>query len=103
MRIGIIGGFDRAASVMQGVAEANGHQLELHTGVMAGGASSASLRALVGRAELVVIVTEVNSHNAVLAARREARLRQRPLKIVRRMGPSQLAALLRELPKTEAA
>src|SRR5206468_6405359 len=77
-----------------------GHELELHTGVISGSASAAGLRALVARSELVVVVTDVNSHNAVKTARREARLRNRPLRIVCRIGASQLAALLEYLGET---
>jgi hypothetical protein len=95
MRIGVIGGLDRNVASLQTLAENQGHEVGFHTGVMAGPASSAALRALVARSELVVIVTEINSHNAVRAARREARLRHRPLKIVRKLGATQFAALLR--------
>jgi hypothetical protein len=94
MRIGVIGGLDRNVPALQTVAETQGHEVGFHTGVMAGPASSAALRALVARSELVVIVTDINSHNAVRAARREARLRHRALKIVRKLGATQFAALL---------
>ncbi|MES1209015.1 MAG: DUF2325 domain-containing protein [Pseudomonadota bacterium] len=97
MRIGIVGGIDRTANLLQGIAAARGHELELHTGVISGSASAASLRAVVARSQLVVVVTDVNSHNAVKTARREARLRNRPLRIVRRIGASQLVALLEDL------
>ena len=103
MRIGIIGGIDRTANLLQSVAAARGHELELHTGVISGSASADTLRALVARSELVVVVTDVNSHNAVKTARREARLRHRPLRIVRRIGASQLAALLEDLEQGRAA
>lgn len=103
MRIGIIGGIDRTANLLQSVAAARGHELELHTGVISGSASAATLRALVGRSQLVVVVTDVNSHNAVKTARREARLRHRPLRIVRRIGASQLAAMLEGLEQGRAA
>ncbi len=103
MRIGIVGGIDRSAHLLQSVAAARGHQLELHTGVISGAASANTLRALVARSELVLVVTDVNSHNGVKTARREARLRQRPLRIVRRIGASQLAALLEGLEQGRAA
>jgi hypothetical protein len=103
MKIGIIGGVDRSGTLLQEVAEARGHQLELHTGVMGSTASASSLRALIARSELVVVLTDVNSHNAVRAARREAKLRKRPLRIVRRMGSAQFAALLRGLGASEAS
>jgi hypothetical protein len=103
MRIGIVGGVDRSAGSLQDIARANGHQLELHTGVLTSAAAASTLRALVGRSELVVVVTDVNSHNAVRTARREARRRQRALKLVRRMGPTQFAALLHGLVGVGAA
>ena len=86
MRIGVIGGLDRNVASLQSLAETQGHEVGFHTGVMAGPASASALRSLVARSELVVIVTDINSHNAVRAARREARLRHRPLKIVRKAG-----------------
>jgi hypothetical protein len=98
VRIGVVGGLDRRARELETQALAGGHQLELHTGVLSGPASSAGLRALVGRADLVVILTEINSHNAVRMARRHARQQHRPVKILRRLGPSQLAALMSALP-----
>jgi hypothetical protein len=94
MRIGVIGGLDRSVTALAALAQTQGHEVQFHTGVMAGPASGAALRALVARSELVVIVTDINSHNAVRAARREARLRNRTLRIVRKMGVTQFAALL---------
>ena len=97
MRIGIIGGLDRNARDLEAVAEASGHELETHTGVIGGSSSTASLRALVARADLVFVLTDVNSHNAVHIARRAARLHHVPLRIVRRLGSTHLAAYLAEL------
>ena len=97
MRIGLIGGLDRNVSALQALGAASGHQVRFHTGVMAGPASAAALRALVSRSELVVVVTDINSHNAVRTARREARQLGRPLKIVRKMGHTQFSALLADL------
>ena len=71
--------------------------LELHTGVVAGSASAAGLRALVVRSDLVIVVTDVNSHNGVRMARRQARLANRPVRLLRRMNVSQFAALLQGL------
>jgi hypothetical protein len=97
MRIGIVGGLDRKARELEGIAHAWGHQLELHSGVIAGAASADGLRALVARADLIIVVTEVNSHNGVRLARRQAQLAHRPLRLLRRMGASQFEALAREL------
>jgi len=97
MRIGIIGGVDRSGSLLQAVAESRGHHLELHTGVMSSAVAASSLRALIARSELVVVVTDVNSHNAVRMARRVARSLHVPVRILRRLGPTQLAAYLQAL------
>ena len=97
MRIGIVGGLDRRARELEDIALARGHQLELHTGVIAGSASAAGLRALVARVDLVLVVTDVNSHNGVRMARRQARISGRPLRLVRRLGAAQFEALVRSL------
>jgi hypothetical protein len=97
MRIGIVGGLDRKARDLEGIAMRRGHDLQLHSGVVAGAASAAGLRALVTRSDLVIVVTDVNSHNGVRMARRQARLSNRPLRLVRRMNVSQFAALLQGL------
>jgi hypothetical protein len=103
MRIGVIGGLDRSVTALQALAATRGHEVGFHTGVIAGPASAASLRALVARSQLVIVVTEINSHNAVRAARREARLQGRPLKIVRKMGSTHFAALLQGVGGAERA
>jgi hypothetical protein len=97
MRIGIVGGLDRKARDLEGIAMRRGHDLQLHSGVVAGAASAAGLRALVTRSDLVIVVTDVNSHNGVRMARRQARLSNRPVRLVRRMNLSQFAALLQGL------
>jgi len=101
MRIGIIGGLDRNARELQQLARAGGHELDTHTGVVAGKASAASLRALVTRADLVLVLTEINSHNAVKLARRVARVHHTPLRILRRLSPGHLAAYLDALPAND--
>jgi len=102
MRIGIVGGLDRKARELEGIALARGHHLELHTGVIAGPASAAGLRAMVARSDLVIVVTDINSHNGVRMARRQARISRRPLRLLRRMGVSQFEALVRVLPGAAA-
>ena len=92
MRIGIVGGAERTADRLSAAATAAGHQLEFHDGHMRGTASE-RLRAMIERADVVVIVTEINSHGAVLQARELARRAHRPIRLVRRFGTSQLRAL----------
>lgn len=93
MRIGIIGGTERAESRLRDVATHGGHELEFHAG-HSSGPSSERLKSMMNRCDLVVIVTEINSHSAVLQARELARRTGRPIRILRKLGTSQLRALL---------
>lgn len=97
MRIGIVGGLDRSARELENIALARGHQLELHTGVIAGSASAASLRSLVARVDLVLVLTDINSHNGVRMARRQASISHRPIRLMRRLGAAQFEALVQAL------
>jgi hypothetical protein len=93
MRIGIVGGAERIEARLRTVALAEGHQLEFHPGHMNGNGSE-RLRAIVDRCDLLVVVTDVNSHAAVLQARELARRTGRPLRLLRRLGTAQLRLLL---------
>jgi len=93
MRIGIVGGAERIEARLRTVAVAGGHELEFHPGHM-NGRGSDKLRAIVDRCDLLVVVTDVNSHAAVLQARELARRSGRPLRLIRRLGTAQLKALL---------
>ena len=93
MRIGIVGGVERAEARLKNLAGAEGHDVEFHHGHTSG-TSSHRLRAMMERCDLVVVVTEVNSHAAVLQARALARQSGRPIRLLRKLGTSQLRALL---------
>lgn len=95
MRVGIVGGLDRNEGSYERLAHALGHEVEHHTGVMRGTAG-AELETLVKRADLVVILTDVNSHAAVKMTRKLSSLHRRPSVLLRRLGPSRFTALLRE-------
>jgi 4-hydroxy-3-methylbut-2-enyl diphosphate reductase IspH len=102
MFIGIVGGLDRQAPRLIDIGEAAGHRVQCHTGTLTG-ASASDLRSLVDRSDLVVIVTGLNSHGAVQLARRLARRSKRPARLIQRLGATQFAALVQELPATRAA
>jgi hypothetical protein len=91
-RIGVIGGHERAIASLEARAHALGCKLEHHAGHTAHG--TAAIEALIARADAVVICTDVNSHNAVHAARRACARRGVRAVLVRRFGPDQLAALV---------
>ena len=61
------------------------------------GRGSDSLEALVERSDLVICVTDVNSHAAVIGARRHARTLGRRCVLTRRLGLSRFRSLLAEI------
>src|SRR5262245_27988231 len=92
MHIGIVGGLDRAEPLFARIAASAGHTAEFHTG-RTNARGTAQLDALIERAELVVVVTDINSHGGVQLARRLAARRGRPVMIVRRLGAARFAEL----------
>ncbi len=93
LRIGMIGGVERSEGLFQQAARSAGYELEIHSGHTAGRGAQ-TLAALVNRVDLVVIVTDVNSHNAVVAARKLAVSRGVRHLLVRRCSPSRLISLI---------
>jgi len=102
VHIAIIGGLDRNEARFEEMAREAGHSAELHVGDL-GGRGSPALEAAIARADLVVIVTEINSHGAVRRARDLARARGRRALLVRKFGSSQFAGLLDALDHAPAA
>jgi len=96
MHIGIVGGLDRNEGFYEGLAKRAGHQFEHHNGHLAG-RGAASLATLVERCDLVIVVTDVNSHAAVWRVRRLAKQRCNRIILMSRCGPSRFSALLEEL------
>jgi hypothetical protein len=93
MRIGIIGGLDRGHDRYVRLAASYGHELVCHEGWMTG-PRAGSLEKLVDSCDVVVIVTEINSHGAVLAARKAMSRKGRLPLILRKCGISRFTALL---------
>jgi phosphoglycerate dehydrogenase-like enzyme len=102
MHIGLVGGLDRSEAQYRQLAERAGHSLEWHTGDLAG-RGAGTLEALVERADIVIVVTAVNSHGAVWRARKLTKLRGKRLLLLARCGVSKFAALLSELSTPAAA
>ncbi|RYZ10098.1 MAG: DUF2325 domain-containing protein [Myxococcales bacterium] len=96
MHIGIVGGVERGEQRFAAVAASLGHTFEFHGGNTAG-RGSGSLEALVERSDIVICVTDVNSHSAVIGARRYARAHGRRCVLTRRVGLSRFRALLAEV------
>jgi len=94
MLIGVLGGLERDAHRLAALAKAAGHEAEIHSGHIRGSGVQ-TLRTLVSRADLLLVLTDVNSHGAVRLARRLARAQGKPLHLMRRFGTTQFAAFLR--------
>jgi hypothetical protein len=100
MHIGIVGGLDRNEGFYEDLAKRAGHRFEHHNGHLAG-RGAASLGTLVERCDIVIVVTDVNSHAAVWRVRRLARQRGNRCILMSRCGPSKFSALLQELAAPE--
>lgn len=96
MRIGIVGGLCRAEAELSRVAAEAGHHVEFHDGQLRGPSSSA-LESMIGRSDVVVLVTEVNSHAAVLRAKDVLRKTGQRVVFLRKASKSRLRQLLDEL------
>jgi fructose-specific phosphotransferase system component IIB len=102
MHIVIVGGLDRAESQLERMAQQAGHSFELHTGHM-GGRGSTNLESAIERAQLVIVVTDLNSHGAVQVARKTASRLGRSLLIVRKCSTARFSQVLAALPRTGGA
>ncbi|MCU0655155.1 MAG: DUF2325 domain-containing protein [Polyangiaceae bacterium] len=96
MRIGIVGGLCRAESDLSRVARKAGHEVEFHDGQLRG-PSAGALESLIGRSDVVVVVTEVNSHAAMLKTKELLRKNGREAVFLRKASKSRLSQLLEEL------
>lgn len=93
MRIGIVGGVERSERAYVDLAARAGHEVFFHSGHLAGRGSE-SLTGIARSAELLIVVTDVNSHGAVQLARRQARKYGVALLLLRRCSPARFATLL---------
>lgn len=96
MHIGLVGGLDRNSGRYEELAREAGHSLECHTGHLAG-TGQGGLESLIVRSDLVIVITDVNSHGAVWRARELARVHERQLVLVRRIGTSRFRELAQSL------
>jgi hypothetical protein len=96
MRIGVVGGLERNESDQHRLAKRYGHETIFHPGHLQG-RGTRTLQTLIDQSDLVVIVTDVNSHGAVQLTRRLMRAAGREPVLVRRLGLSRLEELLQSL------
>jgi hypothetical protein len=95
IRVAVVGGLTRATDQWTDEGRALGIQLEHHDGRVHGRRAD-DLEAMVRRADVVVIITDLNSHNGVTIARKAAVHAALPHRLVRRLRPHGLAAILTE-------
>ncbi len=96
MRIAVIGGREKNEAELTRIAETAGYDIEFHDGHVAGRGSD-TIRVAVSRADLTVIVTDINSHGAVFVAKKAARQLQRPTLVTRKFSSARLRGLLEAL------
>ena len=96
MRIAWIGGLDRNQGELQRLAAQRGHLLDFHTGNTHGRGAS-ELRAIVERANFVIILTDVNSHGGVLLAKRTSSKAGKGALVMRKCGRARFVQLLEAL------
>jgi ABC-type uncharacterized transport system substrate-binding protein len=96
MRIGIVGGLDRSEPLFARMAEAAGHEALFHHGATSASGVRA-LTSLVENSDLVIVLTDVNSHGAVRIARQLLRERGRSPVLLRSCGSARFGALLAAL------
>jgi hypothetical protein len=93
IRVAVVGGLSRAGQQWSHAGDAIGVDLEHHDGRTAG-RRSRDIVAAVRRADVVVIITDPNSHAGVAVARRAALSAARPHLLVKHLRPGDLGALL---------
>jgi hypothetical protein len=96
MRIAVIGGRYKNEGQLARIAKARGYELEFQEG-HTNGRGMEGIRKAVGRSELVVIITDVNSHGAVHAAKKAARQLARPTLIIQNFWAARLSRLIDSL------
>ena len=86
---------------MERLANQRGHSVEFHTGDVRGRGADA-LRGIVERAELVLVVTDLNSHGGVQLAKKLCGRFGRASMVVKRCGNARFASLLDALATRDA-
>ena len=92
VHIGVVGGRERNELPLARAGKELGLSLTFHDGKVAG-TGSATLQRLAHRSDLVVILTDVNSHRGVQTAKEAARAHGTPFVLVRRLSVSRLDEL----------
>jgi|SRR5580658_10911653 uncharacterized protein DUF2325 len=102
VRVGFVGGHDRVEREIVSLGAWLGVEVEVHNG-RTGGNGKERLVALVQRADVVVIVTGTNSHNAVHIAKRAAAKSGTRIQILKACGVDTARLLLTQIARSAAA
>jgi len=95
MRVTLVGGVERNAQLLEGIASKLGHKLDFHGGHLTGRGVD-DMHRMVDRADLVVVATNVNSHGAAQLARKLANKRGVPFVMTTSCNPTRFRELLVE-------
>jgi hypothetical protein len=95
IRVAVVGGLSRSTHLWSRAGEALGIDLEHHDGKTRGRGAH-DIVAAVRRADVVVIITDPNSHGGVAVARRAAMLAARPHVLVKHLRPGDLTAVVND-------
>lgn len=93
MHIAWIGGLTRSLDRYAEEAKRLGHALHTHDGVI-GGKGTASLENVLLRADMIIALTEVNSHGAIGLARRASIEYGKPFFLLRKCGTARFRELM---------
>jgi hypothetical protein len=96
MRILLIGGLERAEPHFERLAIDAGYEVVFHDG-RTGGRGAETLMRLIDRSDVVVVLTDVNSHGGVQIARRHMKEHGRTPLLMRRISLSKFSTLLEAL------
>ena len=102
IKVAVVGGLSRAGELWSRAGHSLGVELEHHDGRIRGRGAH-EIAAAVRRADVVVIITDPNSHGGVGVARRAAIAAARPHVLVKHLRPAGLAAVLADAMATGSA
>lgn len=102
LRVAVIGGLSRASGQWVAAGVKAGFDLEHHDG-KCGGRGPRDIAAAIRRSDVVVILTDTNSHIGVGVARKAAAAAGRPFMLVKRLRPDGIAEAVAELQRRMVA
>jgi Uncharacterized protein conserved in bacteria (DUF2325) len=101
IKVAVVGGLSRAGDLWARAGSSIGVELEHHDGRIRGRGAH-EIAAAVRRADVVVIITDPNSHGGVGVARRAAIAAARPHVLVKHLRPAGLAAVIADVARSSA-